>query len=147
MKNNSLNLRNALILEMTSVPSHVSQQGSSFLMKHLPVEKLVDLKDEKDIIDGMGGEKRYVANTSNMYKLLGGVGGASAGIKGGLETGDYLMEPEDPTTAMNIAGGALGFLGGGYLGSKFGKDYGKALAQKSFNTVKAQEAQGENNVR
>ncbi len=140
MQEKTNNLRRVLIQEsalgnVRAVPSKVSQQGNNFIVNTLPLEKLVDLKDEKDIIDGMGGEKRYIANQSNTYKLLGGVGGASAGVKAGLESGDAIMEPDDATMAMNLAGGAVGFLGGGYLGSKFGKDYGKELAQKTYNNI------------
>lgn len=129
MKNN---LRKVLILEnkISGVSSHVSKHGNNFLVNNLPLEKLVDIKDEKEIIDGMGGERRYIANQANTYKLLGGIGGASAGVKAGLE-----IAPEDDTMAINLAGGALGFIGGGYLGSKFGKDYGKELAQKTYNTI------------
>lgn len=131
MKNN---LRKVLILE-NNFFSQASKYGHNVVVNNLPLEKLVDLNDEKEIIDGMGGEKRYIANQAGTYKLLGGVGGASAGVKAGLETGDAIMDPDDPTMAMNLAGGAIGFLGGGYLGSKFGKDYGGSLAQKTYNTI------------
>ena len=130
-------LRKALIMEndITAVPSKVSQHGNNFIVNNLPLEKLVDIKDEKEIIDGMGGENRYVASQANNYKMLGGVGGASAGVKAGLEVGDAMAAPDEATLAANMAGGAIGFLGGGYLGSKFGKDYGKSLAQKTYNKI------------
>ncbi len=132
IKNNPL--RRVLILENNLV-SQASKYGHNAIVNNLPLEKLVDLKDEKEIIDGMGGEKRYIANQANTYKLLGGVGGASAGVKAGLESGDAYMDPDEASMAMNLVGGAAGFLGGGYLGSKFGKDYGGSLAQKTYNNI------------
>jgi len=147
------NLRKALILENTlpsipsipsipqvqehvsKIPNQVSAHGNNFVVNNLPLEKLVDIEDEKEIIQGLGGEKRYVANQANNYKLLGGIGGASAGIKGGLETGELFDASDDASLPLNIAGGTLGFLGGGYLGSKFGKDYGSTLAQKTYDKI------------
>jgi len=115
--------------------THASRKSHNALVNHLPIEKLVDLNDEKEIIDGMGGKNRYIANTSNTYKLLGSVGGASAGVKAGLESGELYADPDEPTLALDLAAGAAGFLGGGYLGSKFGKDYGNALSTKTYNTI------------
>jgi hypothetical protein len=128
------NLRNALILEVQAI-SHASRDSNNFLARHLPIEKLVDLKDEKEIIKGVGSKNIYVANNANTYKILGSIAGASTGIKAGLETGDIIMEPEEPTALMNAIGGTLGFLGGGYIGSKLGKDYGTALSSKTYDTI------------
>ena len=108
------------------------------LISKLPIEKMADLQDEKELIKDLGGPNRYVANNKATYKLLGAVGGASAGVKLPLvhNFGDDFTNNETLSGAIDYGLMGLGFLGGGYLGSKLGKSFGETLSKKTIETLK-----------
>ena len=111
--------------------NYTADKGTKKLVEYLPVEKIIDLNDEKQMVSELGGPTRYRANNKNTWKLLGGIGGASLGAKLAMMPEYHEHFSSDPVAYGAMGLGVLGgFFGGGYLGSKLGKDFGEHLSNK-----------------
>jgi len=102
----------------------------------IPLEKMINLEDEKKLIRSFGGPKHYMVNNTNTYKILGSIGGASLGTKLGLMA-DIGNDIDNPFLAglANTGLIGLGFGAGGVVGSFAGKHLGQNISKNTLNRL------------